>query len=72
MSDFILPEDIYALAQQSANDIAKGWETLLGMCIYMRFPPAEAEALVAAEVSKGVPEPEALWNVYNHVIKHRA
>lgn len=70
MSDFILPGDIHAQAQQYANDSADGWHLLMKMCVIKQFPMDMAESLVVEYMhTAGLSEVEALRKVYHEVAK---
>lgn len=70
LSDFILPEDIARMAQQSAGDIADGWATLENMCRFRQYPMDVAYNMVQAYVAEGLTEPEALRKVYHEVRRY--
>lgn len=69
VSDFILPEDIGKMAQQSAQDIADGWAMLERICMIKQYPLDIAYNKVYASLANGLMELEALHKVYHDVAK---
>lgn len=70
MSDFILPEHLAKMAQQSAQDIADGWDILTNACVLRQYPIDIAENKVHAYVAGGLSEIESLRKVFYEVVKN--
>jgi hypothetical protein len=68
MSDFIIPGDIYAMAEQTAKDIDDAWGMLLGMALNLGIPSDMVERNVNLYVFHGYSRLEAIRLAYHDLL----
>lgn len=68
MSDFILPGDIEAMAQEVSDNISYAWNRLTQLCYAKSYAVSLAEVSVHAYVYQGMTELEAIREVYREIV----